>query len=262
MGGKPTRAPETRSTAENRKRAHSGLERTLAFIISLMDPEFSKFVDAANDIRTSGRWTAVNAAVERLAGNPGVDNGWYVQVFGGLCFQVFSEYLSLTRAHENKREGDSSLLAWRARNLLELSVWSIYCSNGRENARRLYEDAGRDVLDVFSAFSNWGVTTTQTEDWIERFAHAKEDLRKRAKTEGIESLDGPYKQVNKAAVECGMGDDFRVSYKMLSKFAHPTAMQILASTDEEKQSLQRGLFYGKGCLYFGGAFEALERVLV
>src|SRR6266851_3313321 len=107
------------------------------------DPMFSRFVEEAAAIRTSGRWEAVNAAIERLAENPGEDNGWYVQVIGGLCFCVFSEYLSLKRAYDEHRDRGSSLLAWRARNLLELSMWSLYSSKGRENARRLYEDAGR-----------------------------------------------------------------------------------------------------------------------
>ena len=227
-----------------------------------MDPTFSEFVEAADDIRRSGRWTAVNAAIETLAANPGVDNAWYVQVLGALCFHVFSEYRALRRVYEENRDGDTSLLAWRARNLLELSVWAMHCSKNRENARRLYEDAGRDALEIFSVFSKWGITTEQTADWIDRLANAKESLGQRAAAEGIQSLDGPYRPVSKAAEECGMGDHFRVSYKMLSKFAHPTAMQLLAPPNEEKNSLQRDVFYGKGCLYFGGAFEALERVLV
>jgi hypothetical protein len=227
-----------------------------------MDPTFSEFVEAADDIRRSGRWTSVNAAIEKLAANPGVDNAWYVQVLGALCFHVFSEYRALQRAYEERHDGDTSLLAWRARNLLELSVWAMHCLKSRENARRLYEDAGRDALDVFSAFSKWGIATEQTADWIDRLSNAKESLGQRAAVEGIQSLDGPYKQVSKAAAECGMGEHFRVSYKMLSKFAHPTAMQLLAAPNEEKNTLQRDVFYGKGCLYFGGAFESLELLLV
>ena len=92
-----------------------------------MDPEFTKFVDDAANIATSGRWAAVNAGIKRLAANPGVGNEWYVQLKGSLYFQVFSEYLHLKKAYEEKQDGDVSLLAWRARNLLELSGWSIYC---------------------------------------------------------------------------------------------------------------------------------------
>jgi len=125
-----------------------------------MDPECSRLIDEAANIATSGRWAAINEKITRLAANPGVDNDWWVQLLGCLCFQVFSEYLSLKHAHEEKCD-EASLLAWRARNLLELSVWCLYCSKSRENARRLYEDAGRDMLGLFSAFTKCGITTAQ-----------------------------------------------------------------------------------------------------
>jgi hypothetical protein len=92
-----------------------------------MDPEFSGLVDEAANIRASGRWAAVNEKIEHLAANPDTDNAWLVQLFGSLCFQVFSEYLCLIRSHEEKRD-DASVVAWRARNLLELSVWCLFCS--------------------------------------------------------------------------------------------------------------------------------------
>ena len=227
-----------------------------------MDPEFRRLVDAAADISASGRWAAVNARIEYLAANPGKDDAWYVQLLGCLCFQIFSEYLLLKRAHEEGREGDSSLLAWRARNLLELSVWSTYCSRSRENARRLYEDAGRDTLGIFSAFEKWGVATAQSSEFLQLFSTAKQDLSKRAASDGIDSLDGDYKRVSDAAVECGTGEHFRLSYKMLSKFAHPTAMRILAPPDETKNTLQRDCFFSQGCLFFGAAFESMESKLL
>jgi hypothetical protein len=39
-------------------------------------------------------------------------------------------------------------------------------------------------------------------------------------------------QVNEAAKDVGMGANFAVTNKMLSKFAHPTAMQIMAPAGE------------------------------
>jgi hypothetical protein len=226
-----------------------------------MDPELSRLVDEAANISGSGRWAAVNERIEYLAANPGIDNEWWVQLFGSLCFQVFSEYLSLKRAHEEQRS-EASLLAWRARNLLELSVWCLYCSKSRENARRLYEDARRDVLGLFSAFTKWGTATAQDPDWLDLFTGAKQDLSQRAVLDGIASLDGAYKQVSEAARESGIGDHFSLSYRMLSKFAHPTAMQILAPPDEAKDTLQKDCFFGQGCLFFTGAFVALEGQLL
>lgn len=117
-----------------------------------MDPEFSRLVNDAADIAASGRWATVNVRIEALAANPGEGNAWWVELFAGLCSQSFSEYVSLQRAYDAKQNADAALLAWRARNLLELSVWSTYCAKGRENARRVYEDAGRDVRGIYDAF--------------------------------------------------------------------------------------------------------------
>jgi hypothetical protein len=80
--------------------------------------------------------------------------------------------------------------------------------------------------------------------------------------EGIESLDGKFKEVRDAAIECGLGEHFSLSYKVLSKFAHPTAMRILAPPKDKTEAVQREVFYSQGCLFFTGAFHALERELM
>ncbi len=226
-----------------------------------MHPELSRLVEEAANIAASGRWAAVNEKIERLNANPDVDNWWWVHLFGGLCFQVFSEYLSLKHAYEEKRE-DSSLLAWRARNLLELSVWSIYCSTSRENARRFYEDSGRDIHGIFGAFIKWGKERGRDPEWIDAITGARRRLFQEAASEGIASLDAPFKDVRHAADEVGLGNHFAVEYRMLSKFAHPTAMRVLAVPDEAKAALQKDIFFSQGCLFFAGAFQALETQLV
>ena len=192
-----------------------------------------------------------------LAKNPAGGNAWEVQLLGGLCFQVLSEYRHLRDAHTAKG-ADPSLLAWRARNLLELSVWSTYFARPRENARRLFEDTGRDAKDVLDVLAQWGEGAGLPVDWLSRIADGVSDLSRRAASEGIESLDDRYLRVEDAAGECGLKDKFKVLNKMLSKFAHPTAMQILGVADDEKQSLQRDTFYALGCCFFLGAFTALE----
>ena len=225
--------------------------------------EFARLVKEAADIAVSGRWAAVNARIEALAAQPGRDNEWWVQLFASLSSQNFSEYLSLKRAYENERGPDTPLLAWRARNLLELSIWSTYCAKSRENARRVFEDAGRDVRGVFDAFIKWGTATAQAADWVDPFSAAKQDLSSRAlANEGIEFLDGKFKEVGDETIECGLGEHFSLSYKVLSKFAHPTAMRILAPPNDKTEAVQREVFYSQGCLFFTGAFHALERELM
>jgi hypothetical protein len=226
-----------------------------------MDPEFQRLVDAAAEVATSGRWEAVNDRIKALAPNPGPDPAWHVQLLGCLCSQTFSEYLLLKRAYADERNRDSSLLAWRARTLLELSVWSLYCAKDRTHARRIYEDAGRDVIGIYIAFEKWGTATVKDADFLALFSSAKQELSSRAAADGIASLDGDFKKVNEAAEEVGLGEHFRLSYKMLSKFAHPTAMRILAPPDEPRTALRRDCFFSQGCLYFRGAFDSLENQL-
>ena len=112
-----------------------------------MDEVSSEFVAQAALIATSGRWDAVNKRIEQWAARPmAPDDRWYGQLFSGLCEHVFSEYWLLKQAYADAGPRDVSLLAWRARNLLELSVWSVYCGKSTANARRLYEDAGREAF--------------------------------------------------------------------------------------------------------------------
>jgi hypothetical protein len=225
---------------------------------SAMDnPVFSQFVTDAANIKESGRWAAMNEKIACLAKSPGGGNAWQVQLLGALCFQVFSEYLRLQDARAAEPT-DPSLLAWRARNLLELSVWSAYFAMSRENARRLYEEAGRDAKNVLDVFEQWGQVAGQPVDWLSAIGDSKNDLSRRAASEGIESLDGRYMRIEDAAGECGLRDMFKTMNKLLSKFAHPTAMQILGMADDEQQSLQRDTFYALGCCFFLGAFSALE----
>ena len=224
-----------------------------------MDPESPRLVDDAAAIASSGRWAAVSERIETLAAHPGIENAWWVQLFGALCSHNFSEYMLLKKAYENRQRDDVPLLAWRARNLLELSVWCNYCAQNRENARRVFEDAGRDASELFGAFNKWGTATAQPVDWSNRLASAKQGLSERAfHNEGIDSLDGTYKQVRDAAKKCGLGEHFSLGFKFLSKFAHPTAMRILSSPDEKREDLQRDMFFSYGCLFFTEAFNALE----
>lgn len=153
------------------------------------------------------------------------------------------------------------MIAWRARNLLEISIWSLYCAQNKENARIFYEDAGRDVVGIFNALTTWGKATSQDNNWLHPIEKAKQDISARAESEGIESLEGSYKQVRNAASECKMGQHFNVSYKFLSKFAHPTAMVIIAPPDSEKEKLQKDVFFSEGCMSFVNAFGALEGLL-
>jgi hypothetical protein len=140
-------------------------------------------------------------------------------------------------------------------------VWCVYCTKSADNAYRLYVDAGRDATDIYDAFAKRGSENAMESSWLEPLAGAKRDIAQGALACGIESLKGRYKNVREAAGECGLGGTFRPAYLLLSKFAHPTAMQIVAPSADAMKDAQRDFFFGQGCLFFGVAFEALEAAL-
>jgi hypothetical protein len=221
---------------------------------------FAKLIREADDVKTSGRWAALNQKINQLADDQNGHEPWQVQVIAALCFQNFSEYIALKKAYE-ETESDVSLLAWRSRNLFEISIWCSYCAKTKENARVFYEDAGRDVHDTLTAFTKWGRSTSQDSDWIDPLEKAKLDISERAAAEGIESLEGTYTKIENAAQECDIAPHFRLGYKILSKFAHPTAMLIMGQPNQEKERRQKDWFYSQGCLFFVGAFNELEERL-
>ncbi len=224
-----------------------------------MHTDFEQMVHLAGQISTSGRWDALNEKVRSLAQAPGLRPPWWIQVMGGLLSKVFIEYLSLKRSFDDM--GEPSLLAWRARNLLELSIWSQYCSKTEEHAHRLYEDAGRDEIGIYEEFFKWGTATSKEQDFLDLFSEASKNLEQRAMKEGISSLQGKFKEVADAAKELGMGHHYKVANRMLSKFAHPTALSILSLADEKTEQGQRELFFAFGCLFFVGAFTSIESQL-
>jgi hypothetical protein len=59
-----------------------------------------------------------------------------------------------------------------------------------------------------------------------------------------------------------MGEHFRVGFKLLSKWAHLTAMQMLGVVNKDQIRLQREYFFGMGCIHFTGAFTAVESLLL
>ena len=233
--------------------------------MQLESPEFAQWVQQAESIGKHGRWGVANTLIEQLCANPGAAGPAWVQVFASLAAATFSEYLALKSAYEDPKS-DPALIAWRARNLLELSVWGIYCSRSRENALRFFADGGRDLLNLFAAFEKWTEIVNKAAippAEMKEVAREKEELAARAALQGIESLEGAYVQVGEAAKAIGMGANFAVANKMLSKFAHPTAMQVLAPARvDEKLALQKQLFFSHGCLFFKGAFDAIEGSLL
>ena len=221
-----------------------------------MHPDIIASVIDAENIAASGRWKALNEKILSRGGTEAAKH-WHFQLFSELCCQTFSEYLSLKNAHGSPTRGDISLIAWRARNLLELRIWAAFFCSREENARRIYEDAGRDGRDLFKAFPKWGEATAQPAKWITDFATADSELVSNASKAGVDNLDGAYKAARDAAKSCGLEAEYAIGFKVLSKFAHPTALRLMLPPGEQMDAL-RDSFFSQGCALFGLTFTTLE----
>jgi len=86
-----------------------------------MQAEFSKLVEAAKAIKTSGRWAAVNENIRELCANPGLDP----QLVGStVCISLCSAFRGISGA-------DASVLRRKQRNLIgrmagEKSTRAVY----------------------------------------------------------------------------------------------------------------------------------------
>ena len=172
---------------------------------------------------------------------------WQQRIIYGFAEQIFSEYDELAKQYRNSAALSS--VAFHARNLLELLVWVIHCLASEENLRRLYEDAGRDGRELLDVFQKW------TEAWksdfgSEQIDEARNRLKASAEEKGVSTIDGSYKSVGAiAALYPKLDSYYKMSNKVLSKCAHPTALTIVGVPNEAIKQLKDS-FWGLGCFWF------------
>lgn len=142
-----------------------------------------------------------------------------------------------------------STLAYLVRNLLELNVWIGYCRMSKSNARRFYEDRWKDGVGLQRALENLVGALPAVPNLSEiqsAMAGFEKTLQQTAATAGISSLDDDYTRVAKAADELGYRAFFVALNTFLSKFAHPTAMMVLASLQDEPSAQLFAFFLAFG----------------
>jgi hypothetical protein len=146
--------------------------------------------------------------------------GVQARVLATLRQTIEEETQGLTQAITS---GTVPAVAWRARNLLELSIWTEYCLLSEANAHRFDSDSTRDALDSLDLpdgmFSKEPAFSYRTE---------RERLLSMCKDAEISGMDEIFTRVSNAAKATGWSDAFKYANKLLSKFAHPTALRVIA----------------------------------
>jgi len=137
--------------------------------------------------------------------------------------------------HSAMKSGNLNAIAWLTRNLLELAIWSSYCLRSETNAKQFVLDSSRDAHDAINVPDG---IFSETLSFREIRAQSIESARQ----DGFETLDQDYKAVSAAAKEIGMSQEFRDFNKLLSKFAHPTALSVIFDHEETLAKLREKFF--------------------
>ena len=143
---------------------------------------------------------------------------WRVRQVQNFVMALNATAFELERA---RREGRTATLAWSARNFLELSIWTEYCSTSEGNAKRFKDDTKCDLFGMVAAAKGARITpelNQRVDDLLQRFERI-------FNTQSFKISD-EFKGVGKAARELDREGEFFSHNKFLSKMAHPTAFIV------------------------------------
>lgn len=146
---------------------------------------------------------------------------WQVTVLGGLVRLI---QLNRQQLLDAKSPDALPYVAWLARNLLELLIWTEYCCTSIDNAVRFYEDSMRDMYQWLGLVKNlWEFHNLNTSP----IAELAQQILNCAELQYVDIETQRFLQVRKAAAELDKADWFRFMFGILSTFAHPTAMSVI-----------------------------------
>ena len=114
-------------------------------------------------------------------------------------------------------------VAWLTRNLLELAIWCQYCAESEEHSKEFVLDAAKDALDVINVPD--GVFSSSFS-----FKTHRDEMLQKAEADGFKTFGDGYTRVSEAAKTLGKGEAFKHFNKLLSKFAHPTALTLIGNS--------------------------------
>jgi hypothetical protein len=124
-------------------------------------------------------------------------------------------------------------VAWLARNLLELAIWSEHCAASKENAKEFLLDAARDACDVLKIPDG---------PWLHSSLEpTRQDLLENAVADGF-NIEQENTRALHAAQKLGRGEVFRHLNKAFSKYAHPTALAIFSADTDGEKALREKFF--------------------
>jgi hypothetical protein len=172
---------------------------------------------------------------------------WKWRVIGGLFSLTFEHYDAMMDAY--KRNRPISTLAFHARSLLELLVWTKYALDSDENIRLIDEDALNNAKDIADLLQSKSV------DFDVKSANEK--LVNLAKSSGYKELSRKYQRTDKLPVKQEVTEYYLAANKILSKLAHPSGFTIVGLVGESGESEIVPVIVQDACNWFIVIIKAL-----
>ena len=132
------------------------------------------------------------------------------------------------------------LIAFGARNMLELNVWIAYCAKSIGHAKQFYDDKFRDGIAFMNALKRLLHSANHLQSDL-LISEGIKTINELANSVGAEAPDADYTKVVQAASELGVREYFISLNTILSKFAHPTSMVVLNYLTKEYEGSLEGI---------------------
>ena len=220
-----------------------------------------EYVRLSESVVNSDRWSLLEEKIVSFEEDELLTPRQRKVLFTLFC-ALRTEYDAIIHDYYNNKYTSRSLLAWRARNLLEINTWCRFCCEDVKNADLLFKWAAEDQLELEAKMEKWAEATNHLATMSERIERVRQDVANQAEKHGVSDLAANYKSPLAAAETIGFEQDFKIHNKILSKFAHPTPMLLFSEELDDGMPKRAFYFFSQGCLFFYDAFFRLERLFV
>lgn len=193
--------------------------------------------------------------IDEKCKNP--DELWKWRVISGLFVLSFEHYDGLIDA--NKRNLSLSTIAFHARSLLELFVWTRYALDSDENIKRIHADSLNDAKDIAAKMAE--VANRSDGKFAFDEAAALNKLRNLANTEGHAEPTKKFIRLNQLPIEDVIISYYESENKILSKLAHPCGLTIVGMVGESTEEEIKPMIVKAGCRWFSTVVKALAPMI-
>lgn len=204
----------------------------------------TSLISDANALNKAVRQTVHDQLINKLKNH---DELWKWRVVGGLFSLTFEHYDAMMDAY--KRNRPISTLAFHARSLLELFVWTKYALDSDENIRLIDEDALKNAKDIADIL--------QKKSFDFDLKSANEKLTNLARSSGYQEPSKKYLRTDKLPVEQEVTEYYLAANKVLSKLAHPSGFTIVGLVDGSGESEIMPVIVQDACNWFIVIIKAL-----